>query len=295
MGAGAKNLEQIMLLTETGVLKPGGRVCDIGASELQGPAIPEAVRCFLDYYAQRGSGPAAADVPEDVLDKLSSQGFLADLFLLAGFEYVALDIFHARNTILFDLNAHKPGPALKGRFDLVLNFGTTEHVVNQYQAHKTIYDLLAIGGVAYHDLPMSGYFAHGYFKYDPQFLLDIAAANGCDVVLNRIMTGAEQPTPAGLISVSAVDWRDFGVECAMVRREAGELRLPLETSTSLAVDPAFATAISDAAEPAGELAIAYAERSAAAPVPFSKPASAPAQTSWQGGLKRLMRSAMRRR
>lgn len=257
MGAGAKNLEQIMLLTERGLLPPGGRVCDIGTSELQGQAIAEGAASFLDYYARKGGGgPASA--PPETLAAFANRGFLGDLFTLAGFEYVALDIFQAPRTVLFDLNAHEPGPGLAGTFDLVLNFGTTEHVVNQYLAHRTIYDLLKVGGVAYHDLPMSGYAGHGYFKYDPQFFLDLARANGAEVVLDRLSIGHRAPSPTGLDPDAQVEWRDYGVEIAMARREAGPLRLPLETSTSLAVDPAFATATSDMVRPASGLAVRYA-------------------------------------
>jgi SAM-dependent methyltransferase len=263
MGVGAKNLEQIMLLTERGLLPAGGAICDIGASELQGAAIPEGIRSFLDYYARAGAGRASQDVAPEVLEALANRGFLGDLMILAGFEYKALDIFQAPNTILFDLNAHEPGPALVGRFDLVLNFGTTEHVVNQYLALRTIYDLLKVGGVAYHDLPMSGFSGHGYFKYDPQLFVDLARANAAEVVIDRLTAGHEAPQPSRLARGAQVSWRDYGVEFAMRRTQAAPMRLPLETSTSLAaVDPAFATAHSDSVRPAERQAVVYESLSA---------------------------------
>lgn len=136
----------------------------------------------------------------------------------------------------------------------------------------------------YHDLPMSGYWGHGYFKYDPKFFVDLAAANGCDVVLDRLSKGALQPGPD--FAGQGADWRDYGVEFAMQRRAAGGMRLPLETSTSLSVDPDFATADSAQVQPIGAYVIDYAPIAAdrEAPTLIVAPAPAP-RPSW---LKRLL-------
>lgn len=48
-----------------------------------------------------------------------------------GFDYTAFDIFEAPNTRLMDLNIHFVPPDLQSKFDLVTNYGTTEHVLNQ--------------------------------------------------------------------------------------------------------------------------------------------------------------------
>jgi hypothetical protein len=286
MGASSKNLEQIMLLTEAGLLPVNGRICDIGATELHGDSLLEGTASFLDYYAARGGGgPRGWELSPEICDDLTAGGFLGALLKLAGFKYVALDIFEAPDTILFDLNAHEPGPGLARSFDLVLNFGTTEHVVNQYLAHRTIYDLLTLGGVAYHDLPMSGYANHGYFKYDPQFLRDVAAANGADMALDRVSLGAKRSPPPELAS-EGLDWRDYGVEAAFVRRSDAPFRLPLETSTSLAVDPRFAGATSEQVRSASVHAVAYGPTAAAAekPLAVARPPRKPA-----GVIERLRR------
>lgn len=90
-----------------------------------------------------------------------------------GFKYCALDIFDAEDTILFDLNLHEVPKNLHQQFDLVTNFGTTEHVINQLLAMKTIHNLAKSGGIIYHDLPMSGYHYHGYFSYTPLFFFQL--------------------------------------------------------------------------------------------------------------------------
>jgi hypothetical protein len=43
---------------------------------------------------------------------------------------------------------HEPTPQkFVGDFDLVVNFGTTEHLLNQYNAFKVIHDATKVGGV----------------------------------------------------------------------------------------------------------------------------------------------------
>ncbi|MGE3304163.1 MAG: hypothetical protein AB7M12_13745, partial [Hyphomonadaceae bacterium] len=198
--------------------------------------------------------PAEADA---VIASAGRGGLLRDLMRLAGFRYTALDVFAAEGASLFDLNRHAPGPALAGQFDLALNFGTTEHVFNQYLAHKTIYDLLKVGGIAYHDLPFSGYAAHGYFKYNPLFFRHLAAANGCKIVLERMTAGGDAHPPPGMAGETIGEWRDYGIECAMTRRAAAAFRIGLELSTSLAVE-ADAIAPAPEAEAAGAPDVRYA-------------------------------------
>jgi len=64
-----------------------------------------------------------------------------------------------------------------GAFDLVLNFGTTEHLLNQYNAFKVMHDATKVGGYIVNSLPCIGYSDHGYFTYTPRCMFDIAGYN----------------------------------------------------------------------------------------------------------------------
>lgn len=64
------------------------------------------------------------------------------------------------------------------QFDVVLNFGTTEHVFNQFEAFNTIHKLCAVGGFMVHGLPLSGGREHGFFNYHTTTFFDLCAANG---------------------------------------------------------------------------------------------------------------------
>ncbi len=242
MGSTAKTLQRLMTLTLSGALAPESAICDLGATQLFGDSAEEGARSFLTFYAERS---AKARRPQDVADeqlrKIARGGFLGDLLMLAGFRYTALDIFHATNTILFDLNIHAPGPRLAGQFDLVTNFGTTEHVFNQLRAFQTIHELSKPGGFMYHDLPMAGFFDHALFRYDPLFFRALVSANDYEVLVKEVIMGARQPVPADVVAMgySEETITDIGIEMIMRRTSPAPFMVPMEISTSLSVDPAF--------------------------------------------------------
>ena len=237
-----------MQLTHDGHLSPGSSICDIGATQLFGPAAEEAVRSCLTFYAGRHPVAKSPDaVPPHKIDEIARGGFLGDLLLLCGFRYVALDIFHATNTILFDLNVHEPGPELEGKFDLVMNLGTTEHVFNQFRAFQSLHALTKVGGVLYHDLPMAGYLNHALFRYDPLFFRTLIASNSYDVLLEQITPGGEHPVPTDLKAkgYAGETYSDLGIEIILKRLSYEVFRIPLETTTSLSIDPEFASLVQD--------------------------------------------------
>jgi hypothetical protein len=242
MGSSPKTLERLKHLTTMGALLPGSSVCDIGATQLFGDKDQQASRAFLSFYADRFPGAKRPeDVPPEALQKIAQDGFLGDLLILAGFEYKALDIFHATNTILFDLNIHEPGPDLIARFDLVINLGTTEHVFNQLRAFQTIHTLTKINGVCYHDLPMAGYLNHALYRYDPLFFSTVLPANRYALLLQEVTLGAEHAVPDALkaMGYKNANFTDVGIEVIYRRVSSDPFRVPMETSTSLSVDPAF--------------------------------------------------------
>lgn len=242
MGSSPKTLERLKHLTATGALPPGSSICDIGATQLFGDKDQQASRAFLSFYADRFPGAKRPeDVPPGALQKIADDGFLGDLLMLAGFQYKALDIFHATNTILFDLNIHEPGPALIEQFDLVINLGTTEHVFNQLRAFQTIHTLTKINGICYHDLPMAGYLNHALYRYDPLFFSTVLPANRYTLLLQEITLGSEHAVPRVLkdMGYKNANFTDVGVEVIYRRTTPDPFRVPIETSTSLSIDPAF--------------------------------------------------------
>ena len=63
------------------------------------------------------------------------------------------------------------------KYDLITNFGTTEHIFNQYEVYKTIHNLVKPNGFMLHFLPYQGFYNHGFYNYHPTFFFDLGKAN----------------------------------------------------------------------------------------------------------------------
>ena len=96
---------------------------------------------------------------------------------LTNVEYWAFDVCPAFKTEILDLNFNKLPIRHREYYDVVLNFGTTEHVFNQWNSFEVMHDAVRVGGVIYCVLPASGYLDHGYYCYTPLFFRDLASAN----------------------------------------------------------------------------------------------------------------------
>jgi SAM-dependent methyltransferase len=118
---------------------------------------------------------------------------IAKLFYRFVFDYeryAAVDLHGTSHALAYDLNEPLP---MDEQFDIVTNFGTTEHVFNQYQAFKSIHERVKPGGYMMHSLPNQGCFDHGFFNYHPTFFYDLAQANGYTVIVLAYVDGTTTP------------------------------------------------------------------------------------------------------
>jgi SAM-dependent methyltransferase len=166
----------------------GTSILDIGSSNLYS-ASADGVKAFLERYP-----PASRDGLDEFAARLAAgsaydpirgglnEAFAGELFEKAGMTYESFDIASGYRTTILDLNrASLPAP-LRGKFDLVLNFGTTEHILNQLNCFSVIHDATKVGGYIYHSLPAVGYVNHGYVTYTGKCFFDVAACNGYEIV-----------------------------------------------------------------------------------------------------------------
>ena len=101
-----------------------------------------------------------------------------ELFAALGFEhYDDLDFTPDEPcTITHDLNLPIPD-AYRGRYDLVFEMGTLEHVFDQRAAFANIVGLLGVGGTVFHLSPL-GYVNHGFYNYSLTVFYDVYRVNG---------------------------------------------------------------------------------------------------------------------
>lgn len=72
-------------------------------------------------------------------------------------------------------------------FDMLTNFGTSEHCLSQYNVFRNIHMLTRVGGVMIHSVPLVGYWrGHSPYKYEKSFFSGLASANGYEIILNEI-------------------------------------------------------------------------------------------------------------
>jgi SAM-dependent methyltransferase len=99
-----------------------------------------------------------------------------------GFHYASIDIDGSPGSIPLDLNYDSVPDEARGQYDLVTNFGTTEHVANQLNAFEVMHDLAAPGGLFIHEVPAQGYLNHGLVNYNFKFFWMLARSNNYKII-----------------------------------------------------------------------------------------------------------------
>jgi hypothetical protein len=161
----------------------GRRVIEIGAQQLSDAFLRD--RHDVEELAGLfGKSPdQLPDLPASMAGRQPGEEPHARSFYQAlGYEYACVDIDGSPDAIALDLNYDEAPAQYRGQYDLVTNFGTTEHVINQLNAFKVIHDLTAVGGVMIHELPTQGLLDHGFFNYNPKFFRFLGENNGYETL-----------------------------------------------------------------------------------------------------------------
>lgn len=104
-------------------------------------------------------------------------------------DYVDLDAdTHDGAGVRHDLNVELPA-VLRNRFDLVLDFGTTEHIFAVPAVLASIANALRENGRVIHALPLPCLYwsQHGYYCFNPDLFIDFYASNGFNEIECRII------------------------------------------------------------------------------------------------------------
>lgn len=93
-------------------------------------------------------------------------------------EYYDMDKYDFdKPKLLHDLNSPVP-ECLSGRFSLVVEAGTMEHIFDIRSVMENIVRMLRVGGWIVHFSPSSGSVDHGFYSFSPCFFYDFYHANG---------------------------------------------------------------------------------------------------------------------
>ncbi len=203
------NLDGPVYLQRNGMLtKERNRVLDVGPQTIY-HVRPEQIR---EFVANQGGAVVSQDKLQSEIERLvyfstpregERTTMLSEITDLTNIEYASIDVCPGlKNTEILDLNFDALPPPMRGHYHVVFNFGTTEHIVNQWNCFEVIHDALKVGGVVYHQLPASGYLDHGYYCYTPLFFRDLAKANGYEI--ERVAVTAAGESRIDALGVSSM-------------------------------------------------------------------------------------------
>src|SRR5262245_35105961 len=128
LGGAFDGIDRVIELGSQGVWCPDQRLVS-GLFEAFGRPIPHVKELDL-YINKTGTGLAASRHLHESL----------------GFQYDCVDIDGNFGSLTLDINFDAVPPDRRGKYGLTTNHGTTEHLLNQYNAFKMIHDFTAPGG-----------------------------------------------------------------------------------------------------------------------------------------------------
>ncbi|MHC1713424.1 MAG: hypothetical protein AB9872_14855 [Solidesulfovibrio sp.] len=146
-------------------------VLDIGLSELHCHGDDESLIAFIHAFDRQ------LEVTRTEIVDFLEHCYLYDVCQRFGIRYTCYEVCGERPFTFFDFNQDTISIEEKERYDLILNLGTSEHIINQYNFFKSTHTLCSKGGIMLHILPFSGYLHHGFFNYQPKFFFRTAEEN----------------------------------------------------------------------------------------------------------------------
>jgi SAM-dependent methyltransferase len=224
------------------------RVLDLGEQNLYGDIgagdVIEIARLLKLDATRLAATEAEARSLADSAAPIRAFG-LAKLLYRVVFDcdiYRAIDLNGTEAAWRHDLNQALP---VAETFDVVTNFGTSEHVFDQAQLFRSVHALTRPGGVMLHAVPHQGGPDHGFYNYHPTLFHDLAAANGYRILMLVLMSpGAdgdrldqirdrdafaglagkgEMPRDSGLFAALARPFEDRPFQVPLQGYYAGEL------------------------------------------------------------------------
>lgn len=172
-------------------------------------ATSPPIDSILTLGRQRiGQEKLAVRVDSDLRSKLGSleeYGWLDEALVASGRcrKCDALDLSpYEHASILADLSEPDLPRRLHDRFDVVIDFGTTEHVIDIASGLRNSFGLVRPGGYLLMSVPTDGFSGHGYWQLSPAALFDlfedgaassVSAFSACPATPNARMRAIANP------------------------------------------------------------------------------------------------------
>lgn len=167
MGIGGPATSLLSVLHNNNFLKDTKSVIEIGAQD-----INRQHQSFIDDFPHK--------IPLR-MRKIYNPKFNSpkEMYQSIGIKnYESIDVNYHAGSKFFDLNHDiQKKYGYREKFDLVTNFGTTEHIFNQFEVFRNMHNLCNKDGFIVGIVPMQGSVNHGFFNYQPILFEHLALAN----------------------------------------------------------------------------------------------------------------------
>jgi hypothetical protein len=176
---------------------------------------------------------------------------VADFYKYLGIEYKCLDS-DAQYGDPFDFNFDQPNKSDLLQYNLVVNAGTTEHLLNQSNSFKIAHDITQNGGVMIHALPFIGFIDHGFLNYHPNLFIALAYRNNYKLIglwvsvagMNSIIPW--QPRLLSYLTSPNGGVPDISIFCALRKCNTEDFHIPFQGRYEGAMDTSVQFKYSDA-------------------------------------------------
>jgi SAM-dependent methyltransferase len=177
MGYGSGGLQLLGNLIQN--LPPtGGSILELGRQDIEASVTRDEILRVLQIIYRDESQARGA-----LKERFSGEPRwpASELFKGTSYRYRCLDLYPGEFTIVADLNSFSVPLEDYSTFDLITNFGTTEHVTDQVNAFRVMHNYAKAGASFVHSVPFTGYLNHGLYNYHPLFFVFLAAANEYEI------------------------------------------------------------------------------------------------------------------
>jgi hypothetical protein len=212
VGMGAGTLQILIALKKQGYVPNGSALIEIGAQQLDDTFIQatDDIAVIGHLFGVAGLLPPFYWAgPRDATNPLRGAPLSREFWTWLGLSHASIDIDGTPGSIPLDLNYDDVPADIVGKYAMVTNFGTTEHVANQIQSFKIIHDLAAPNALMLHVVPAGGMPDHGFISYNPRFFWMLCRSNDYKIVLMTMdKSEREAAFPENVLdSVSSYDPR----------------------------------------------------------------------------------------
>jgi len=227
MGLGSGAMKAYLELWQRGFFKEKKSIAEMGSQE---------IHLKKDYFENLLARAGLSNYKKENFRNLELYPGFPRVSAKAFYEtlgidsYTCVDVNGDHQAIKIDLNIPLEDRSLYGKFDIVTDHGTNEHVFNVAEAYRTLHRLCRNGGII--SIIQSVYKGNGYYLFDQSFFDGLAAANNYRVLFSSyVVTLADEQNiydqfhiPASAQLIEALDWSKLlSIEiCYVFQKQSGE-------------------------------------------------------------------------